>query len=78
VERVKHVVNEKVKRALELFSEYKELGFDRKNFALKYRKEELFPAVIGKSKEEEVISGVVDLLKRRYRTLSEIRKLLHS
>jgi len=75
-EKVKHVVNKKVKRALELFSEYKELGFDRKSFALKHRKEELFPAVIGKSKEEEVIYGVVDLLKRRYRTLSEVRKLL--
>jgi RNA ligase len=75
-EKVKSVLNEKVKRALELFSEYKELGFDRKSFALKYRKEELFPAVIGKSKEEEVISGVVDLLRKRYRTLSEVRKLL--
>jgi hypothetical protein len=76
VERVKHVVNEKVKRALELFSEYKELGFDRKNFALKYRNEDLFPAVIGKSQEEQVISGVVDLLRKRHRTLSEVRKLL--
>jgi T4 RnlA family RNA ligase len=75
-ERVKHVVNEKVKRALELFSEYKELGFDRKSFALKYRNEELFPAVIGKSKEEEVISGVIVLLKKSYGTLSEVRKLL--
>ena len=75
-EKVKSVLNEKVKRALELFSEYKDLGFDRKSFALKYRKEELFPAVIGKSKEEEVISGVVDLLRKRYRTLSEVRKLL--
>jgi RNA ligase len=75
-EKVKHVVNEKLKRALELFSEYRELGFDRKSFALKYRNEELFPAVIGKSKEEEVIYGVIDLLKRRYRTLSEVRKLL--
>jgi RNA ligase len=75
-EKIKSVVNEKVKRALELFSEYKELGFDRKSFALKYRKEELFPAVIGKGKEEEVISGVVDLLRKRYRTLSEVRKLL--
>jgi RNA ligase len=76
VERVKEVVNEKVKRALELFSEYKELGFDRKSFALKYRNEELFPAVIGKSKEEEVISGIILLLKKRYGTLSEVRKLL--
>jgi T4 RnlA family RNA ligase len=75
-EKVKHVVNEKVKRALELFSEYKELGFERKSFALKYRNEELFPAVIGKNKEEEVISGVVDLLRKRYRTLSEVRNLL--
>ncbi len=75
-EKVKHVVNEKVKRALELFSEYKELGFDRKSFALKYRNEELFPAVVGKSREEDVISGVIELLKRRYRTLSEIRNLL--
>ncbi len=75
-EKVKHVVNEKVKRALELFSEYRELGFDRKSFALKYRNEELFPAVIGKSREEDVISGVVGLLKKRYRTLSEVRKLL--
>jgi RNA ligase len=75
-EKVKNVVNEKVKRALELFSEYRELGFDRKSFALKHRNEELFPAVIGKSKEEEVVYGVVDLLKRRYRTLSEVRKLL--
>jgi hypothetical protein len=75
-ERVKNVVNEKVKRALELFSEYKELGFDRKSFALKYRNEELFPAVIGKTKEEKVIYGVIELLKKRYRTLSEIRKLL--
>jgi hypothetical protein len=75
-EKVKRVVNEKVKRALELFFEYKELGFDRKSFALKHRSEELFPAVIGKSKEEEVIYGVIDLLKRRYRTLSEVRKLL--
>jgi hypothetical protein len=75
-EKVKHVVNEKVKKALELFSEYKELGFDRKSFALRYRNEELFPAVIGKNKEEEVVSGVVDLLKRRYRTLSEVRYLL--
>jgi RNA ligase len=78
VERVKHVVNEKVKRALELFSEYKELGFDRKNFALKYRNEDLFPAVIGKNKEDEVINGAIELLKRRYKTLSEIRKLLSS
>jgi len=77
-EKVKSVVNGKVRRALELFSEYKELGFDRKSFALKYRNEELFPAVIGKSKEEEVISGVVDLLRKRYRTLSEIRNLLSS
>jgi len=75
-ERVKYVVNEKVKRALELFSEYKELGFDRKSFALKYRNEELFPAVIGKSREEQVISGVIDLLRKRYRTLNEVRKLL--
>jgi len=75
-ERVKHVVNEKVKRALELFSEYRELGFDRKSFALKYRSEELFPAVIGKSREEQVISGVVDLLRKRHRTLSEVRELL--
>ncbi len=76
-ERVKKVVNEKVRRALELFSEYKELGFDRKSFALAYRHEELFPAVIGKSREEEVISGVIELLKRRYRTLSEVRNLLN-
>jgi RNA ligase len=75
-ERVKEVVNEKVIRALELFSEYRGLGFDRKSFALKYRNEELFPAVIGKSKEEEVVSGVVDLLRKRHRTLSEVRKLL--
>ena len=77
-EKVKHFVNEKVKKALELFSEYRGLGFDRKRFALKYRNEELFPAVIGKNKEEEVIYGVIELLKRRYRTLSEIRKLLSS
>lgn len=75
-EKVKHIVNEKVKRALELFSEYRELGFDRKSFALKYRNEEFFPAVIGKNSEEEVISGVVELMKKRYRTLSEVRKLL--
>jgi RNA ligase len=77
-ERVKEVVNEKVRRALELFSEYRELGFDRKSFALKYRNEELFPAVIGKNKEEQVISGVVDLLRKRYRSLSEVRTLLSS
>ncbi len=75
-EKVKNVVNEKVRRALELFSEYKELNFDRKSFAIKYKNEELFPAVIGKSKEEEVISGVIYLLKKRYRTLSEVRGLL--
>ncbi len=75
-EKVKNVVNEKVKKALELFSEYKELGFDRKSFALKYRNEELFPAVIGKNREEDVVSGVVELLRKRHRTLSEVRKLL--
>ncbi len=77
-EKVKKVVSEKMRRALELFSEYKELSFDRKSFALKYRNEELFSAVIGKNKEEEVISGVVDLLRKRYRTLNEVRKLLSS
>jgi T4 RnlA family RNA ligase len=75
-EKVKNVVNEKVRRALELFSEYRNIGFDRKSFALKYRNEELFPAVIGKNKEEEVVSGVADLLKRRHRTLSEVRRFL--
>lgn len=75
-EKVKEVVNEKVKRALELFFEYRGLGFDKKSFALKYRNEELFPAVIGKNREEEVVSGVVELLRKRNRTLSEVRKLL--
>jgi T4 RnlA family RNA ligase len=75
-EKIKNVVNEKVRKALELFSEYRALGFDRKSFALKYRHEELFPAVIGKNKEEEVIFGIIELLKRKYRTLSEIRNLL--
>jgi len=69
-------INEAIKEALNLFEKYKELEFNRKNFALAYNKHPYFSAVIRCSSEEEVIAETKRLLKKRYRTYTEVLNFL--
>lgn len=76
VKVINNKVNDKIKEAKKLFEKYKELEFNRKEFALQHSKEFLFGAVVTAKSLEEAESNTITLLKKKINSYSKILEFL--
>ena len=76
VKVINNKVNNKIKEAVNLFEKYKELEFNRKEFALKYSKHFLFSAVVNAKTVDEVEKNTIQLLKKRVNSYTKVLEFL--